>query len=183
MISIRDEAIKPNGIAMFNTPDITDFHVDVVGPTTTFEYRLAIDNFATDNKSKGLRFDENSNPLYFEIPGHWVCTPCAGFVDTIVEPSKGLAPYLEFVSNGSYFEQDPVVGQGGHFYRRIYLPEGQTPLYDVAGAWDFDSYSYNRSEDRMQGVYMITAIPEPETYAMFLAGLCLMSVAARRRKS
>src|SRR5690348_1510149 len=100
---------------MFNTPDITDFHVDVVGPTTTFEYRLADDIFATDKGfPKGLRFDENSNPLYFETPGYWVCTPCGEFDDTVIDRTNGLRPELEFVSSHSYFEQDPVVGQDGN---------------------------------------------------------------------
>lgn len=182
-ISIRDEAVQPNAIAMFNTPDIRDFHVDVIGPTTTFEYRLADDIFAPNTKfSKGLRFDENSNPLYFETPGYWVCTPCGEFYDTIVDSKQGMPPDLEFVSSHSTFEQDGVVGQDGKFYRRIYLPEGQTPLHDVAGYWKFDSNSYNKSADRMQGFLTITAVPEPETYAMFLAGLCLMSFAVRHRK-
>jgi hypothetical protein len=179
-VSVRDEAVTPNAIAMFNTPDITDFHVDVVGPKTTYEYRLADDIFAPDPKfSKGLRFDENSHPLYFETPGFFVCSPCGEFYDT-VDVQHGALHELEFISSFSTFKKDLVVGQDGNFYRRIYLPEGQTTLYDVAGGWKFDAF--NGSGDRMQGIYTVTAIPEPETYVMFLLGFGLMGFAVRWQK-
>lgn len=179
-VSVRDEAIKPNAIAMFNTPDITNFHVDVVGPTTTYEYRLDDDIFAPDTKfSKGLRFDENSHPLYFETPGFFVCSPCGEFYDT-VDIQNGVPHELEFIYSFPTFEKDLVVGQDGNFYRRIYLPEGQTPIYDVAGGWKFDAFI--GSGDRMKGIYTVTAVPEPKTYAMFLLGLGLLSFAIRFRE-
>ena len=68
---------------------------------------------------------------------------------------------------------------------------------DWATVWAFEG-SYNRfkitSGDRLRGgpmspgegeidaLAMVGAIPEPETYAMLLAGLGLLGFAARRRK-
>jgi hypothetical protein len=34
-----------------------------------------------------------------------------------------------------------------------------------------------------EGIYLVRAVPEPETYAMFLAGLGLLGTVARRRKA
>jgi len=41
--------------------------------------------------------------------------------------------------------------------------------------------SFNAAGGRLD-VLAVTAVPEPETYAMFLAGLGLMGAVARRRK-
>jgi hypothetical protein len=35
----------------------------------------------------------------------------------------------------------------------------------------------------MNGAFTVTAVPEPESYAMLLAGLGLLGVAARRRRN
>ncbi len=47
-----------------------------------------------------------------------------------------------------------------------------------AGSWECD----NCSSMRLVTAGMVTAVPEPETYAMLLGGLGLVGVAARRRE-
>jgi hypothetical protein len=129
--TIIDEAIKPNAIAMFNTPDITDFHVDVVGPITNFEYWLADNFFAPDGKfSKGLRFDENANPVFFETLGFWACTSRGDFYDTVIDDQKRHPE----TSLYSYFERDMVMRQDGTFgyllaRRQTSLPDPEPETY------------------------------------------------------
>jgi probable HAF family extracellular repeat protein len=43
-------------------------------------------------------------------------------------------------------------------------------------------YVYNRGIDHSGSVFLLTPVPEPETYAMMLAGLGVIGIAARRRK-
>ena len=50
---------------------------------------------------------------------------------------------------------------------------------------DYELYSYGtdtRSGIEVHGMLTVTAVPEPETYAMMLAGLGLVGFMARRRK-
>ena len=48
------------------------------------------------------------------------------------------------------------------FYKRDYLPAGQSVLIDIAGQWDFDYY-LNGQLDQLKGLYSISAVPEPQT--------------------
>jgi PEP-CTERM motif len=49
---------------------------------------------------------------------------------------------------------------------------------------DRDGHYYGAySENAQDQLYMVSAVPEPETYAMMLAGLGLMGTIARRRKN
>jgi hypothetical protein len=43
--------------------------------------------------------------------------------------------------------------------------------------------NYTYSDNAQDQLYMISAVPETETYAMMLAGLGLMGTIARRRKA
>ena len=69
-----------------------------------------------------------------------------------------------------------VGAQGYNFY----LAEATTSnslapvVSEYAGQWSFDGATLN---------YAVAAVPEPESYAMFLAGLGLMGAIARRRRA
>lgn len=52
---------------------------------------------------------------------------------------------------------------------------GQTVVTKYAGAWSFDAATNSL-------IYQTAPVPEPETYAMLLAGLGLMGAVARRRR-
>lgn len=65
---------------------------------------------------------------------------------------------------------------------------GESRTFDVtikglaAGSYDFKVFAQGVSAFETDRI-TVTAVPEPETYAMFLAGLGLLGVAARRRKA
>ena len=75
---------------------------------------------------------------------------------------------------------------------------GEDPIFDVAtllgdsrfsqGAWTLAAGSYTVTGlataspfDGGIGYLSVAAVPEPETYALFLAGLALVGAVARRR--
>lgn len=43
---------------------------------------------------KGLLFDADAQPLYFDTPGYYTCVPCGGILDTGFDPKQGNLPYL-----------------------------------------------------------------------------------------
>ena len=122
------------------------------------------------------------------------------FLDDSV-PSSGPPAGLNFSSTGigtDFASITPGLGQvfyigdgktsGGDFQEFI-APTGATRLFlgipdgfgfvGTPGAYDDNDGSY-----RIRiGVNQIPVIPEPETYALMLAGLALLRVVARRRRS
>lgn len=47
----------------------------------------------------------------------------------------------------------------------------------------YDTNTHSYSKHAQDQLYMVSAVPEPETHVMLLAGLCLMGASARRRNS
>ena len=60
---------------------------------------------------------------------------------------------------------------------------GNVRVLDLWGSRSGTLGNYTFSGDHQDQLYLITPVPEPETYAMLLAGLGLMGFVARRRKS
>lgn len=74
-------------------------------------------------------------------------------------------------------EATNFVGASGYkfFLAEAATSNGVAPVMsEYAGTWSFDGASLN---------YAVAAVPEPESYAMFLAGLGLMGSIARRRRA
>ena len=74
---------------------------------------------------------------------------------------------VDIVGDGSYFDSYPTEYGGPH---PIYDP---FPTYG-SGGFDLDAVGV---------IHFAAAVPEPSAYAMLLAGLAAVSVAARRRRS
>ena len=117
-------------------------------------------------------------------------------------PSLAGAPAgLDFSPGGmgtDFLSITPLLGQvfyigdgktsGGDFQSFI-APAGATRLFlGIPDGFGFDgapgAYDDNDGSYRIRiGVNQVPAIPEPETYALMLAGLALLRVVARRRRS
>lgn len=95
--------------------------------------------------------------------------------------NKGYANYIYAGANGSLNNRGPNslanlgVEQGVvQYLSGVGVTGAQTPvIYDASFQLDADGVLR----------YTVAAVPEPETYALLLAGLGLVGVAARRRKS
>lgn len=91
-----------------------------------------------------------------------------------------LQRYAAPFSNGyRSAANDDSVGDG---FRNAYSPEAAVARMEHLGAANPGTSSYISAASAT--VPLIPApVPEPETYAMLLAGLCLVGVVARRRKA
>ena len=127
--------------------------------------------------------------------------PLVGVFLSDAVPSSGAPAGLDFSPAGlgiDFTSLSPLLGQvfyigdgktaGGSFQEFI-APIGATRLFlgipdgfgfgGAPGAYDDNDGSY-----RIRiGVNQVPGIPEPETYALMLAGLALLRVVARRRRS
>lgn len=124
------------------------------------------------------------------LPGFWGHTDSVGFdnLATNFGSTLGWADNTEY--NFSILYQTGRVKvdiAGGAF------GSGQTVL-DVAGSFPagaFGFYNYSQASVRYAGLTLedtpspppVTAIPEPETYALMLMGLAAVGFVARRRRS
>lgn len=113
-------------------------------------------------------------PAYFkEIGFHFTAAQQSGLYNT--QDSAGSGPQA---GTGMYFSKFDVdvgglqVGQTVHF--DLYSEKFIKGEYDVN---KFAPFSHDAE------AHVVTTIPEPETYAMMLAGLGLMGLVARRRKN
>lgn len=55
-------------------------------------------------------------------------------------------------------------------------------VYDINDRGDVSGFAVRAGDGQLRAFLMVSAIPEPQTYAMLLAGLLLMGHVARRRK-
>lgn len=104
--------------------------------------------------------------------------------DTAAFNTRGVVIYTNATSifsatiQGSADPDDPALSRMS-FSGSVFLNSGQT--VDIAVNRGPDGVYFNDST-ALRGTITLAAIPEPETYAMLLAGLGLLGFAARRRK-
>lgn len=101
---------------------------------------------------------------------------------TITNATATAGPVFAFKtdSNGDIFEWQVIVLIGSVSQFSIstnYYPSVYTPTDQVLKNGSFGQIQYN------PGTWTVASVPEPETYAMIMAGLGLMGVVARRRKN
>lgn len=116
--------------------------------------------------------------------GRITITPSSGYQVTV--NSFDLTPYLPNNANG-FSSQWAVYGAGGiPSFASVGLSNVLTtysPSFssNTGVVIEWKTSAYNVGIDNIN--FSVTAVPEPETYAMFLAGLGLMGAIAKRRKS
>ncbi len=91
----------------------------------------------------------------------------------------GFSAVVSQQSNAAALIFDNVLGTGTRF------ASGSFSLDVGPNSWNFQSSSATYKATYMPtiGNYLLVAsVPEPQTYAMFLSGLCLMGLIARRRR-
>jgi hypothetical protein len=97
-------------------------------------------------------------------------------VGTLISKSFG-----NYTQNGFTAAYGQLVGQVGSQY--FALGTNTTATTTSAGTLKLFYWDSNASDNTGSIAVSITSVPEPETYAMLLAGLGLMGAVARRRKN
>jgi len=85
------------------------------------------------------------------------------------------ALYSDTFANHSLADKDGVSNTVAQFWAPGWLAAGQTGEFVISGI--------PGSVDGSFGIRQVATVPEPETYAMMLAGIGLLGAVARRRKS
>jgi len=103
------------------------------------------------------------------------------YLDIEVPATEEDGAYFEGVDSGEITGVDPIGGE--HTLSFNNLAAGNYSLY-LYGLWDGvgNTNGLNGMVD-IANSGTVTAVPEPETYAMLLAGLMLMGTIARRRSN
>ncbi len=144
----------------------------------------------------GGAYDGTGSPTSFVADGG-AHAQFFDYYDITVTDTKITYTYL---SNTDWSPSDVSLNSGGLFITNGNLLTFSTPLTSVSldpssvvpgfsaanvtfnansVAVDWQGVHFNRGD---QVVFNVSAVPEPETYAMMLAGLGLMGAIARRRK-
>ena len=159
---------------------LTDFQFHVTGGNAG-NYYLNIASWVDDGltlTAVGPRW--KSQALYYDGVQNTI-----GSNNIYVSTTEG-ATYIAFLS--SAFVANPTSNVGIYFTSNdnAGIGQGMTATFDLRdpvaahSGWHAPDYAnYQFSAEFVP----TSAIPEPETYAMFLAGLGLMGFAARRRKN
>ena len=188
-MELADNALAPNGFVALGSADFLDFDITIVSGGTGFNFKLGQDIFSYNLPNQvvqpgpyGVRLDAGGRPVNFDSP---TCSFCTEHVtDTAYYSTLGsLSPFLRLAADDSF---NLVLLENGDIKGSHLLAPTDTVVTPFAGYWHFDNSAGPNVPDYSWALWTITPaapVPEPETYALMLAGLGLVSWAARRRRA
>jgi hypothetical protein len=114
----------------------------------------------------------------------------ANFSDPFSTWCNAGCSFTETLINGNTFSgsvnfTDVLRENNGTSYKGQFNITGGTKLFAGAtGSGTFSGFdNFNGGTTNHNAIFSVTALPEPETYAMMMAGLGVMGVVASRRKN
>ncbi len=137
---------------------------------------------------EGFALNRVNGTINDYLPGFWGHTDSPGFdvLGANFSTSNGWADSTTYSFEISYLADRVTVSLSGGAFA------APTTVLDVAGSFPtgrFGFYNYSQANVTYNGFTVeaapppIPAIPEPSTYALMLAGLGALAIAARRRRA
>jgi hypothetical protein len=133
--------------------------------------------------SLGVSFQREVSGLFLDTFS-FVPSNVEGTVTVTLAPRSGQVGFLAALLNGEGFGYLPESGQSTFAFQS--MATGDMPLSLTVFGFSGDAESVTESAGSYAGnlvVQTVAAIPEPETYALMLAGLGLMGLMRRRPRS
>lgn len=173
-----------NGVAQFNGPDATQPQGIFGAGFTTYGTNFTM-NFDADLKT----WDSYNAPGSTPFSGWWdafiVTVSTDGFYWNTTHTDPMPSSASTFVWGGTNYGDKKLEGYktaiGG--YDTISLSSATPTKFWVSLVLDTKSEPNTDTAHPSYGSFHVSVVPEPETYAMLLAGLGLIGFTARRRKS
>ena len=184
-MEIADYALVPNGFVALGSDDFLDFDITIVSAGIGFNFKLDEDIFEynkttvlpQDRGIFGVRLDAAGQPYRFDST---TCDFCFGYVtDTTTNPF-GYTVYMGTQADDTF---NLVLLADGSIKQSTMLTPTDTVAAPFVGYWRFSNTTDNlpRYSWALWTITPAAPVPEPETYALMLAGLGLVGWAARRR--
>jgi hypothetical protein len=174
---------------------INDFTPDIAA-TGSAEFSFAVSGASIDLNGNVTMTGNNANPAYIGTLDH---PGLSGLYDLYVRLESGKADPSSMTSTITFDQGtgNPPLILSGTLFSTVVQPINDE--FEYYWVWNNvalpagDAWQVNIAQNTLVGniptiIYSaelaavaVAAVPEPETYAMFLAGLGLMGVVARRR--